>query len=278
MRFLLIVSSLLCFRFAIAQQLNGVWQGVLTQPTSKQALASSYSFWMQIDIKENNQIDGFARIELPLTQNFVVWSIQGSIKGSNLLINDIHIVSEYIENDSLEWCKKSFVLTYNKATHMMQGKWKGDDCGIGNIEQLKSNLPFNFEKPKIKKVVTLNEMKTSTNLDDSKIIFQHIQFNTGSAKLLPQSIATLNEVVDFMKKNRDIKIKITGHTDNRGNINGHFILSVQRAESVSQYFIKNGIQKERIITEGYGSSKPLVPNDSEMNMQKNRRIEFEIIY
>ena len=77
--------------------------------------------------------------------------------------------------------------------------------------------------------------------------------------------------------NSDISIELSAHTDDIGSDAYNFKLSDQRAASVAEYLITKGIGKKRIISKGYGKTMPLVPNDSDENRAKNRRVELKVI-
>ena len=105
----------------------------------------------------------------------------------------------------------------------------------------------------------------------------NIFFEFASHELIEKSHSELDRVVKLMKKYPEIKIEISGHTDNIGKKERNQKLSKRRAQSVTDYLIKNGISESRIITKGFGVSRPLVKGDSEQARQKNRRVEFKIL-
>ena len=81
-----------------------------------------------------------------------------------------------------------------------------------------------------------------------------------------------------MKQNPDINIEIQGHTDDVGNSADNLALSQDRAYSVMEYLsVDGGIKVSRIKFKGYGETKPIVPNDSPSNRNKNRRTDFLIL-
>ncbi len=112
---------------------------------------------------------------------------------------------------------------------------------------------------------------------DKYLILKNVNFAFSKADLLPVSFAELNKALDILKKNPTYKINLAGHTDNIGNKTNNLILSENRANSVSDYFQKNGIAKERISTQGFGSGNPLVNNDTDANRLLNRRVEMMVI-
>jgi outer membrane protein OmpA-like peptidoglycan-associated protein len=74
-----------------------------------------------------------------------------------------------------------------------------------------------------------------------------------------------------------MKIEIAAHTDDIGAAAYNVRLSKERANSVINYITRNNIEEERLLPQGYGESKPVVPNDSEENRAKNRRVELKIL-
>ncbi len=109
------------------------------------------------------------------------------------------------------------------------------------------------------------------------IRLNNIFFETGSAVLLSDSYAELDKLVTLLKKNKKLKIKIKGHTDNVGSEKDNLALSTDRAESVYNYLLENGVNENRISFEGYGESKPIESNETEEGMSINRRVEFEVL-
>jgi outer membrane protein OmpA-like peptidoglycan-associated protein len=109
------------------------------------------------------------------------------------------------------------------------------------------------------------------------IRINNIFFDFGKYELLNDSFIELNRLKEILNKNTQMMILITGHTDNIGNDQRNQLLSENRAKSVKQYLIENGIDTNRINIRGLGSKSPIADNSSEDGRQKNRRVEFEII-
>ncbi|ULQ57331.1 OmpA family protein [Flavihumibacter rivuli] len=105
----------------------------------------------------------------------------------------------------------------------------------------------------------------------------NVFFDFDKWDLRPESFVELDRVVKFLNENPSIVIEMSAHTDSRGSDDYNFRLSDNRARSVMEYILSKGIGKDRITSQGYGETKPVVPNDSEENMQLNRRVEFKII-
>jgi outer membrane protein OmpA-like peptidoglycan-associated protein len=104
-------------------------------------------------------------------------------------------------------------------------------------------------------------------------VLKGVNFDTGSANLRHDSALRLDLVVDFMKRRKSAVVEISGHTDTTGNAKTNKALSLKRAQACRDYLISNGIEGKRITAVGYGGERPTVPNDTDENRQKNRRIE-----
>jgi len=109
------------------------------------------------------------------------------------------------------------------------------------------------------------------------VVLENVFFDTDKFILKDQSKVELQKLIEFMLHNKEVKIQISGHTDNTGDKQKNITLSDNRAKSVTEYLIAKGIAKERLTYKGYGDSKPLVPNDSETHKAMNRRTEFMIL-
>jgi len=80
-----------------------------------------------------------------------------------------------------------------------------------------------------------------------------------------------------MKLKETLVVEIAGHTDSTASAETNQKLSENRAQSVRNYLIKKGINKERITAVGYGETQPVADNGTEEGRQKNRRTEVRII-
>ena len=111
----------------------------------------------------------------------------------------------------------------------------------------------------------------------AKIALRNIFYESGSYKLKNESMYEITKLVQFLKENADVRIEISGHTDNTGVDQANLTLSTNRAKSVYDWLIKQGIAADRLVYKGYGKSQPLEPNTTEAGKAKNRRTEIKII-
>ncbi|MBR6346081.1 MAG: OmpA family protein [Bacteroidales bacterium] len=87
----------------------------------------------------------------------------------------------------------------------------------------------------------------------------------------------LNKVVKWLQENPELKVEISGHTDNKGSRAYNKRLSEARAKAVYDYFVEHGVNKFRLAYAGYGFDKPIATNDTEEGRQLNRRVELNIV-
>lgn len=106
---------------------------------------------------------------------------------------------------------------------------------------------------------------------------ENVYFDQSQPVLKPQSFTELDRLVSLLKQNPKVEIEIIGHTDNIGDPRMNLYLSELRAKAVSSYLFNKGISPNRLASRGEGQQKPISPNDTEENRQKNRRVEFVVI-
>ncbi len=89
-------------------------------------------------------------------------------------------------------------------------------------------------------------------------------------------VAYTYEVKNYLKQFPTKKISIVGHTDDLGEEEANYTLGLERAQSVANFFKKNGIDKNKITVSSEGEKKPTVTNNTKANRAINRRIEISI--
>jgi outer membrane protein OmpA-like peptidoglycan-associated protein len=110
-----------------------------------------------------------------------------------------------------------------------------------------------------------------------RVTIENILFATGSANLRPESFPELDKLVALLRENPTVRIEVSGHTDNVGSAVNNRNLSRNRALSVRNYLISQGIAAERVEYNGYGFDRPIESNDTEAGRAANRRVEMEIL-
>ena len=137
------------------------------------------------------------------------------------------------------------------------------------------NFEIEGEHSKIKpyeKDVALKRIELSVDF-----VLRNVFFDTDKSELKPESTMELNRFVRLMQQNPQMKVEISGHTDNVGSKEHNTILSKNRAKAVFDYLVNKGIDSNRMTYLGYGSDKPISTNDTPEGRASNRRTEFVIV-
>jgi OOP family OmpA-OmpF porin len=125
----------------------------------------------------------------------------------------------------------------------------------------------------------LTQAAPKTEVKAEKIeLKEKVEFDTDSARILDQSKPLLDEVVQALKDHPEIlKVEIEGHTDSRASKAHNLKLSDERAASVRKYLEDHGIAANRLVSKGYGETKPIADNKTDAGRAENRRVEVRIL-
>jgi len=126
--------------------------------------------------------------------------------------------------------------------------------------------------------ITVSSKETEL-LETGMIRLQNVNFDTGKAKILPESFATLDEVADILGRWPDLRIEIAGHTDSRGTDARNLALSQARASAVRDYLVNKfpELKPEQFTAKGYGETQPIATNTTALGRARNRRVEFRVL-
>lgn len=106
---------------------------------------------------------------------------------------------------------------------------------------------------------------------------ESVQFVSGKSVLTTGAKNELNKLVKILNQDYpDVKMTISGHTDNTGKAENNQILSVSRAEAVKTYLVSKKVVADRLIVEGFGADQPIADNATPAGKAKNRRVEFRV--
>ncbi|MDD5309589.1 MAG: OmpA family protein [Deltaproteobacteria bacterium] len=108
-------------------------------------------------------------------------------------------------------------------------------------------------------------------------ILQKVYFATDKDTILEKSFPVLEQVATVIKGKKGIKVRVEGHTDNKGKPKRNMDLSNRRAASVVKFFTERGIEADRLVSEGFGDTKPIADNKTETGRAENRRVEFHMV-
>lgn len=167
---------------------------------------------------------------------------------------------------------------YNGDVPLIGGETPTDTVDGENIEESMYYQVSKFVKEhELEAAVEIIETEQGVAIQ----VRESILFETSKSTLREDSKEVLSSIAELLSS-IDNTIVVEGHTDNRpistAEFPSNWELSVDRAVNVVKYFVENtGIDPKRLSATGYGEHHPVVPNDTEENMAKNRRVNILII-
>jgi outer membrane protein OmpA-like peptidoglycan-associated protein len=132
----------------------------------------------------------------------------------------------------------------------------------------------NFQLKKHKE--TVEDLKKQIK-ENGTVAIYGIHFDTASAKLRPDSLPSLNEILALVKSDPSAHWVIAGHTDNQGGADYNMGLSLARAHSVVTWLSQHGADASHLTAKGYGLTRPVADNSTEAGRALNRRVEVSLV-
>ncbi|RIH64362.1 hypothetical protein D1164_14825 [Mariniphaga sediminis] len=178
----------------------------------------------------------------------------------------------------------------------LEEKWETDTSGLVRI-QFDSLMVYNVHVIKegyfdYSKNVDSTYFTMGANVVDTIQLFKkernknfllkNINYYFDRWRIMPESEPELQKLIKLMKDNPSLKVELETHTDSRREDEFNLWLSQKRADSIVEYLVENGIEKERLTAKGYGETRLLNRcangvNCSEAEHLVNRRVEFKIL-
>ncbi|WP_296700397.1 OmpA family protein [Algoriphagus sp.] len=163
---------------------------------------------------------------------------------------------------------------------------KDDSLLVSNLKALGVNEIKVSSEGFFPKDLNISELKTGdknvvllTKLEPGSILLlENVNFKRGTSELEGlETEKSLTELANFLVNNPNVKIRINGHTDNVGDPGLNKGLSIERAGSVRDFLVSKGVEFENLRISGWGGSRPIASNATEVGRSKNRRVELEVI-
>lgn len=151
-------------------------------------------------------------------------------------------------------------------------------AGVGGLSGAAIGGYMDKQEAKLRKQLAGTGVSVTRQGDDVILNMPgNITFATGSKSLKPSFDEVLNSVVIVLNEFNLTIVEVSGHTDSVGSAASNQTLSENRAKSVSHYLLEQGIKKERVLSIGYGESRPVADNKTSAGRQSNRRVELTLI-
>jgi len=108
-------------------------------------------------------------------------------------------------------------------------------------------------------------------------VFDHLNFESASTKITPQSEQTLKDLTAILKAYSAVNVRLEGHTDSVGAKEANRMLSQNRADAIRATLVASGVDAKRMETAGWGEERPIASNDTDEGRAKNRRLEMTVL-
>lgn len=216
--------------------------------------------------------------------------IEKRVENYNNKINSLKDINSDLkkENDVKLDVVGNAVISNSMKTKMRETLKNVDQAELAKAKTLQDsmNLAVSY---KLKQSIDTSDLENSDDIDvniDNTVVMISVSdrmlFNTASYKVNKKAHKVLKKLADIIKSEPSMEVMIEGHTDSRSIhnevIEDNWDLSVKRATSIVRVLEKKyGIESERLIAAGRGSSVPLVENDTRENRARNRRTKIMIL-
>ncbi len=150
-------------------------------------------------------------------------------------------------------------------------------AGVGALAGMGVGAYMDRQEALLRQKLAGTGVRVAREGDNLRLIMPgNITFATDSSDISPQFYTTLNAVATVLNGFPETLIEVTGHTDSTGSAEYNLRLSQQRAQSVAQYLVAQGVAPNRIVARGMGESMPIASNDTPEGRAQNRRVEIRI--
>jgi len=287
MRFIyLIAFTLFSFQsFANDTVFQGTWQGVIVK--AGQSIDQGTVLYADFKLVDG-VLTGNMREELYDTDVFALKIIEGTQEAGTLKYNQI-VVSKKSQSSRAKWCRTKGELTYNETTGYMTGDFLSSDCKrlAGKIILFKADFELSTVEESHSSHLWFNQFRKDykaglnapaiRKIERDNFVFEPIFFDFDKSEIRQEHDDFLNAMIKIVKGHSDIRIMVTGHTDAIGTDGYNVGLSKRRTESIIEYFVKHGINADRLEFDFKGETNPAATNDTSEGRQRNRRVDFKFI-
>lgn len=149
---------------------------------------------------------------------------------------------------------------------------------IGVMEIVPVNIAKQYKLAREIEKISSEVSVSQPENNEIKVSISDILFDVGSYNIKPRYREMLESLAKVLNQYSEVDIVVEGHTDNTGSREFNLVLSENRARAVANVLIQSGIKPDKVSYRGYGPDKPIVPNTSDENRAKNRRVEIKLIW
>jgi outer membrane protein OmpA-like peptidoglycan-associated protein len=263
----------------------GTWQGALIK--AGQSMQKSTVVYMQIEFKDG-KLKGHMREETLGTDYFALKQLRGSVTDGTLKFEQT-VLEDDLTAFRSKWCLLKGTLNYDSLTGYLKGKFNSTDCSsmTGELILFRSDFQLSKEKqshathswfkPFVKEFQAGFSAPEVRKKERENFVFEPIYFDFDKSEIREEHKDFLNRLIKVVKGHSDLRILVVGHTDAEGTNSYNDELSKRRAEAIVNYFVAQGLSKDRLKFDFKGESSPAATNETADGRQRNRRVDFEFI-
>ncbi len=133
------------------------------------------------------------------------------------------------------------------------------------------------QTPVVAEPKILEDLDIAKIKEGQSIRIENLNFKADSFNIIKDMYPVLNEIYTFLDENKKVTVEIGGHTNGLPSAEHCNWLSDKRADAVTTYLVKKGVDKDRIKFKGYGKTKPIATNSTKEGRKKNQRVEIKIL-
>lgn len=283
--FLLAYMALMSVHSGFAQDvLKGTWQGLMIRDGQGYDQASIIYF----DWTPSGDFIGYSREEVTGKDAYIVKKLKGTRTNNSVQFKQF-VTEKKKEISGVKWCNMEATLTYIDSTGYLQGTYKSSDCRgySGKIICYRSAMELSKD-PTIKEIqswrpIFADDLKKGRKAPEIRekerknFKFEPIFFDHDEYVIKEQFHSFLKGLVKVVNGHSDLRVRVTGHTDSDGSDAYNIELSKKRAQAIIDFFVKEGLARDRIEIDFQGETNPIGNNATEEGKQLNRRVDFSFI-
>ena len=186
-------------------------------------------------------------------------SIRLSASGGALSFMRDQIEETYVMTDGKKVAYKGFTLTWFNASVPM------------DREKLADSIARKLSETGVK------DMEVTQKPEGVSVSLNSIRFIADQAVVLSEEKPRLEALAAALALIPERSFRVIGHTARVGTEKSQYELSVARAKAIVDFLVSRGFAAERFLYEGKGGTEPVAPNDTEVTMAKNRRVEIVVL-
>jgi len=167
-----------------------------------------------------------------------------------------------------------------KTTADQQGNYQATIPATGNYTVVVSSQDYWYYSENVGAgdgTTKVKDIELTNVLVGSEVQLNNISFEVGRADLKASSYTELDRFAKLLIANPNYVIEISGHADISGSERVNKKVSRERAKVVVDYLVKHGVNEKQLEWKGFGTSKPIAPNDTEEGRTKNRRVDVKML-